>query len=85
MKSSFFEHFYALTGPKYAEKYEDSESGLKSKHSLAKTTKKHDFRGNCWKFVGHFFGKPFWGHWWGAYPTDVLNYPQRGQRRHLKR
>ena len=36
MKSLFFEHFYDLTGPKYAEKYEDSESGLKSTHFLAK-------------------------------------------------
>ena len=36
MKSSFFEHFYDLTGPKYAEKYEDSESGLKSIHFLPK-------------------------------------------------
>ena len=36
MESLFFEHFYDLTGPKYAEKYEDSESGLKSIHFLAK-------------------------------------------------
>ena len=36
MKSSFFEHFYDLTGPKYAEKYEDSESDIKSIHFLAK-------------------------------------------------
>ena len=38
MKSSFFEHFYDLTGPKYAEKYEDSEFDIKSTHSLAKMT-----------------------------------------------
>ena len=43
MKSSFFEHFYDLTGPKYAEKYEDSESGLKSIRFLAKTSRKYDF------------------------------------------
>ena len=36
MKSLFFEHFYDLTRPKYAEKYEDSESGLKIIHFLAK-------------------------------------------------
>ena len=30
MESSFFEHFYDLTGPKYAEKYEDSEVHIKS-------------------------------------------------------
>ena len=46
MKPSFVEHFYDLTGPKYAEKYEDSESSLKSIHFLAKTTQKHDFREN---------------------------------------
>ena len=66
MKSSFFEHFYDLTGPKYAEKYEDSESGLKSIHFLAKTPKKHDFRGEFWTFFWYFLGKPFFGHWWGA-------------------
>ena len=60
MKSSFFEHFYDLTGPKYAEKYEDSESGLKSIHFLAKANKKHDFRGDCGTFLDHLFGKPFW-------------------------
>ena len=37
MKSSFFEHFYELTGPKYAEKYEDSELDIKSINFLAKT------------------------------------------------
>ena len=37
MDSLFVEHFYDFTGPKYAEKYEDSESGLKSIHFLAKT------------------------------------------------
>ena len=37
MTSSFFEHFYDLTGPKYAEKYEDSEFDIKSIHFLAKT------------------------------------------------
>ena len=36
MKSSFFEHFYDLTGPKYAEKYEDSEFDINSKHFVAK-------------------------------------------------
>ena len=44
MKSSFFEHFYDLTGPKNAEKYEDSEFDIKSIHFLAKTPEKHDFR-----------------------------------------
>ena len=43
MKSLLFEHFYDLTGPKYAEKYEDSESGLKSIHFLAKNTLKTRF------------------------------------------
>ena len=38
MKSSFFEHFYDLTGPKYAEEYEDSDFDIKSIHSLAKMT-----------------------------------------------
>ena len=44
MKSSFVDHFYDSTRPKYAEKYEDAESGLKRIHVLAKTTQKHDFR-----------------------------------------
>ena len=44
MESSFFEHLYDLTGPKDAEEYEDSESGLKSIHFLSKTTKTHDSR-----------------------------------------
>ena len=61
MKSSFFQHFYDLTGPKYAEKYEDSESGLKSIHFLTKATKKHNFRVDM---VRTFLGKPFLGHWW---------------------
>ena len=52
MKSSFFEHFYDLTGPKYAEKYEDSESGLKSIHFLANMPEKHDF-----EFIFTFFNR----------------------------
>ena len=43
MKPLFFEHFYDLTGPKHAEKYEDSESDIKSIHFLAKKTLKLDF------------------------------------------
>ena len=38
IKSHFFEHFYDLTGPKYAEKYEDSESDIKSIHFPAKNS-----------------------------------------------
>ena len=60
MKSSFFEHFYDLTGPTYAEKYEDSESGLKNIHFLRKAPPKHDFRGmfgHFWVFcLGSLFG-----------------------------
>ena len=60
MESLFVEHVYDLTRPKYAEKYEDSESGLKSIHSLAKTTKKHDIR----EIFGHLWviclGSLFW-------------------------
>ena len=41
-KSSFFKHFYDLTGPKYSKFYEDSESGIKSIHFLAKMMKKHE-------------------------------------------
>ena len=53
MKSSFFEHFYDLTGPKYVEKYEDSESGLKSIHFLAKMIN------CCWFFIfSDFVMKP---------------------------
>ena len=36
MESSCFKHVFDLTGPKYAEKYEDSESDIKSIHFLAK-------------------------------------------------
>ncbi len=39
-KTSFFEHFYDLTGPKYSIFYEDSESGIKSIHFLAKNDQK---------------------------------------------
>ena len=38
MESSFFEHLYDLTGPKYAEKYEDSDFDIKSAHFLTKIT-----------------------------------------------
>ena len=66
-KSSFSKHFYDLTGPKYSIFYEDSESGIKSIHFLAKMIKKHDFMSNFWTFFGNFFGQPFFGHWWGAH------------------
>ena len=38
MKSSFVEHVYDLTGSKYAEKYEDSDFDIKSKHFLTQMT-----------------------------------------------
>ena len=59
--SSFFKHFYGLTGPKYAEKYEDSESGIKSIHFLAKMIKQHDFISTFWSFFGNFVGQLFLG------------------------
>ena len=65
-KSSFFKHCYDLTGPKYSIFYEDSESGIKSIHFLAKMIKKHDFMSKCWTFFGNCLGQPFLGHWWGA-------------------
>ena len=71
-KSSFFKHFYDLTGPKYAEKYEDSESGIKSIHFLAKMTKRHDFMSKFWLFFRHFLGQPFFGHWWGAFMSEAF-------------
>ena len=56
-KPSFFEHFYDLTGPKYAEKYEDSDSGLKNIRFLPKTPQKHDFMVICFILFGAtFFG-----------------------------
>ena len=60
MKSSFFEHFYDLTGPKYAEKYEDSESGLKSIHFLAKMISFWWFSFSHFHFFSflHFFKNP---------------------------
>ena len=42
MEPSFFQHLYDLTGPKYAEQYEDSESDIKSIHFLAKMPQQHD-------------------------------------------
>ena len=66
MISSFFQYFYDLTGPKYAEKYEDSESGLKNIHFLTKTPQKHDLIVKVWSFFGYFLRQPFFGHWWGA-------------------
>ena len=70
IKSSFFKHFYDLTGPKYRNFYEDSEFDIKTIHFLAKTTKKHDLIVKCWTFFGNFFGQPFFGHWWGAIFTN---------------
>ena len=59
-QSSFFAHFYDLTGPKYAEKYEDSESGLKSMHFLEKN-KKHDFIERVLAFLCHLLAILFVG------------------------
>ena len=55
MESSLFEHFHDLTRPKYAEKYEDSESGLKSIHFLTKTPQKHDCIVKFWTFFDDLF------------------------------
>ena len=56
MKSLFFEHVDDLTGPKYAEKYEDSEFDIKTIHFLANAIHKHDFS------IKHFsfFDPCFW-------------------------
>ena len=60
MKSLFLNIFYALTGPKYAEKYEDSESGLKNIHFLAKQSKNTILGKMFLHFCNIFWGSLFW-------------------------